>query len=69
VSVKPGQKSCVIKSIKSAYTLTARSLVKHIKGDEASDWITSRSPVKLDNANRRILVSNQNPPGDLNPGP
>jgi hypothetical protein len=37
-SVKPGQKSCVIKSIKSAYTLSARSLVKHpLKGNEASD--------------------------------
>jgi hypothetical protein len=40
-SVKPGQKSCVIKSIKSAYTLSERSLVKHLKGDEASDQITS----------------------------
>ncbi len=37
VSVKPGQKSCVIKSIKSAYTLSVQSLVKHIKGDEAAD--------------------------------
>ncbi len=36
-SVKPGQKICVIKSIKSAYTLLARSLVKHLKGDEAAD--------------------------------
>ncbi len=36
VSVKPGQKSCVIKSIKSAYKLLARSLVKHLKGDEAA---------------------------------
>ncbi len=35
-SVKPGQKSCVIKSIKSAYTLSAQSLVKHLKGDEAA---------------------------------
>jgi hypothetical protein len=36
-SVKLGQKSCVIKSIKSAYTLSARSLVKHpLKGDEAA---------------------------------
>ncbi len=36
-SVKPGQKSCVIKSIKSAYTLSARSLVKHpLKGDKAA---------------------------------
>ncbi len=35
-SVKPGQKSCVIKSIKSAYTLSARNLVKHLKGDEAA---------------------------------
>ncbi len=34
-SVKLGQKSCVIKSIKSAYTLSARSLVKHLKGDKA----------------------------------
>jgi hypothetical protein len=35
-SVKLGQKSCVIKSIKSAYTLSARSLVKDpLKGDEA----------------------------------
>ncbi len=37
VSVKPGQKSCVIKSIKAAYTLSARSLVNHLKGDEAAD--------------------------------
>ncbi len=37
-SVKSGQKSCVIKSIKSAYTLSARSVVKHpLKEDEASD--------------------------------
>ncbi len=36
VSVKPGLKSCVIKSIKSAYTLSARSLVKRFKGDEAA---------------------------------
>ncbi len=36
-SVKPGQKSCVIKSIKSAYTLLARSLVQHpLKGDKAA---------------------------------
>jgi hypothetical protein len=36
-SVKPGQKSCVIKSIKTAYTLSARSIVKHLlKGDEAA---------------------------------
>jgi hypothetical protein len=35
-SMKPGQKSCVIKSIKLAYTSSARSLVKHpLKGDEA----------------------------------
>ncbi len=35
-SMKPGQKSCVIKSI-SAFTLLARSLVKHqLKGDEAA---------------------------------
>ncbi len=27
--MKPGQKSCVIKLIKSAYTLSARSLEKH----------------------------------------
>jgi hypothetical protein len=34
--MKPGQKSCVIKSIKSAYTLLAQSLVKHpLKGDKA----------------------------------
>jgi hypothetical protein len=33
VSVKLGQKSCVIKS---AYTLWARSLVKRHKGDEAA---------------------------------
>ncbi len=32
-SVKQGQKSCVIKS---AYTLSARSLVKHLKGDKAT---------------------------------
>ncbi len=63
-SVKLGQKSCVMKSIKSAYTLSARSLVKqlkgkkplaytlsaqnlvkHLKGDEASDQITSWSPM------------------------
>ncbi len=43
-SVKPGQESCVIKSI-SDYTLLARSLVKHLEGDEASDWITSGSPM------------------------
>ncbi len=43
-SVKPGQESCVIKSI-SAYTLSARSLVKHLEGDEASDRITSGSPM------------------------
>jgi hypothetical protein len=36
-SVKPGQKSCVIKSIKAASTLSARSLLKHLKGDEAAD--------------------------------
>ncbi len=36
-SVKLGQKSCMIKSIKAAYTLSARSLVKHLKGDEATD--------------------------------
>ncbi len=36
-SVKPGQKSCVIKLIKSAYTLSAQSLVKHsLKGDEVA---------------------------------
>jgi hypothetical protein len=35
-SVKPGLKSCVIKSIKSAYTLSAQSLVKRLKGDEAA---------------------------------
>jgi hypothetical protein len=34
-SMKPGQKSCVIKSI-SAYTLSAQNLVKHLKGDEAA---------------------------------
>jgi hypothetical protein len=36
VSMKPGQMSCVIKSIKPAYTLSARSLVKHLEGDEAA---------------------------------
>ena len=36
VSMKPGQKSCVIKSIKSAYTLSVQSLVKHLNGDEAA---------------------------------
>jgi hypothetical protein len=36
-SVKPGQKSCVIKLIKSVYTWSARSLVKHLKDDEAAD--------------------------------
>ncbi len=36
-NVKPGQKSCVIKSIKSASTLLAWSLVKHpLKGDGAA---------------------------------
>jgi hypothetical protein len=35
-SMKPGQKNCVIKSIKTAYTLSARSLVKHLKVDEAA---------------------------------
>ncbi len=35
-SVKPGQKSYVIKLINSAYTLSARSLVKYLKGDEAA---------------------------------
>jgi hypothetical protein len=35
-SMKPGQKSCVNESIKSAYTLSARSLVEHLKGDEAA---------------------------------
>jgi hypothetical protein len=44
-SVKLGQKSCVIKSIKVAYTLSAQSLVKHLKGDGASDRITSGSPM------------------------
>jgi hypothetical protein len=44
-SVKPGQKSCVIKSIKVAYTLSAQSLVKHLKGDEVSDQITLGSPM------------------------
>jgi hypothetical protein len=43
-SVKPGQESYVIKSI-SAYTLSARSLVKHLEGDKTSDWITSGSPM------------------------
>jgi hypothetical protein len=43
-SVKPGQESCVINSI-SAYTLLALSLVKHLEGDEASDRITSGSPM------------------------
>ncbi len=43
-SVKPGQESYVIKSI-SAYTLLARSLVKHIEGDEASNQITLGSPM------------------------
>ncbi len=42
VSVKPGQESCVIKSI-SAYTLSVRSLVKHLEGDEANDRIMSES--------------------------
>jgi hypothetical protein len=42
--VKLGQESCVIKSI-SAYTLLARSLVNHLEGDEASDRITSGSPM------------------------
>ncbi len=36
-SVKPGQKSYVIKSIKAACTLSALSLVKHLKGDKATD--------------------------------
>jgi hypothetical protein len=36
-SMKPGQKSCAIKSINAAYTWSARSLVKHLKGDEAAD--------------------------------
>ncbi len=36
-SVKQRQKSCVIKLLKAAYTLSARSLVKHLKGDEATD--------------------------------
>ncbi len=36
-NMKPGQKSCVIKLIEVAYTLLARSLVKHLKGDEAND--------------------------------
>ncbi len=36
VNIKPEQKGCVIKSI-LAYTLSARSLVKHsLKGDEAA---------------------------------
>ncbi len=61
-SVKLGQESCVIKSI-SAYTLSARRLVKHLEGDEASDR-SSRG--ERDNANRRILVSQKYPPGDLN---
>ncbi len=43
-SMKPGQKSCVIKSI-LAYTLLARSLVKHLEGDEASDHITLGLPM------------------------
>jgi hypothetical protein len=36
-SLKLGQKSCVIKSIKAASTLSAQSLLKHLKGDEAAD--------------------------------
>ncbi len=44
VSVKTGQESYVIKSI-SAYTLSARSLAKHLEGDEASDRIMSGSPM------------------------
>jgi hypothetical protein len=35
--MKPGQKICVIKSIKAAYKLSAQSLVKHLKGDKAAD--------------------------------
>jgi hypothetical protein len=59
VSVKPGQKRCVIKSIKAAYTLSARSLVKHLKGDETADLhiISARSLVKKmkgDEASDRI---------------
>ncbi len=41
-SVKPGQKSCVIKS---AYTLSAQSLMKRLEGDEAADLhIVSMKP-------------------------
>jgi hypothetical protein len=36
-SMKPGQKSCVIESIKAAYTLSVQSLEKNLKGDEAAD--------------------------------
>jgi hypothetical protein len=43
-SMKLGQESCVIKSI-SAYTLLARSLVKHLEGDKASDRIALGSPM------------------------
>jgi hypothetical protein len=43
-SMKPGQESYVIKSI-SAYTLSARSLVKHLEADEASDRITLGPPM------------------------
>ncbi len=52
-SVKPGQKSCVIKSIKAAYTLSARSLVKHLKGDEAADkHIIGAKPSKASEGRR-----------------
>ncbi len=35
--MKLGKKSFVIKSIKAANTLSAQSLVKHLKGGEAAD--------------------------------
>ncbi len=63
-SVKPGQESCVIKSI-SAYTLSARSLVKHLEGDEASDQnhVGVTNVARHRYANRRIPVSHKYPQG------
>jgi hypothetical protein len=64
-SVKLGQESCVIKSI-SAYTLSARSLVKHLEGDEASDkshWGHQCSETMLTGESWFHIST---PPGDLN---
>ncbi len=59
-SMKPGQKSCVIKSIKSAYTLSVRSLVKHLKDDEAAGLhIVGAKHLKGDEASDRTCRGHQ----------